>query len=93
MKVTVQFTTQLKAAIGKADDTIELDDDATVRSLITELDQRYSQAFRQFAMDAKGNFLPSVFVCINDAQCTGTVYDQILSDGDQVALVSAISGG
>lgn len=93
MKITVQFTTQLKAALGMAETTIDLPPNANVQAMISCLDKEHSPTFRQFALDQNGRFLPSLIICINDQQCSGDVLQQPLTDGDQVALVSAISGG
>ena len=90
MEIKVAFTTQLKAAIGKGEEEILLDEDATVRDAIEALAQSYPTQFAQMVFDRERGLLPSIVLCVNDQQVDD---ERKLRAGDTVTLLSAISGG
>jgi molybdopterin converting factor small subunit len=92
MRVTVQFTAQLRAAIGPSELQLDVADDSTVWSVIQKLAERYPQAFAQFVLDSKGRLLPSMLICVHNQQITAP-QQQALKSGDTVTFLSAISGG
>jgi len=92
MVVTVQYTTQLKAALGVARQQIQLGDHATLSELIKQLTEQHGAAFADLVLMPDGHLLPSIIVCIDDQQRSAG-QDIPLQDGNQVMLLSAISGG
>lgn len=92
MQVTVHYTTQLKAALGKAQESIDLPPDSSLPDLLQRLEQRHADAFRQFVRTPAGTLLPSILVCVNDQQVDPASAEP-LPDGAAVTLLSAISGG
>ena len=60
MVVTVQYTTQLKAALGIDQELIELDDDATFASLLKQLEKQHGSSFADLVLLADGRLLPSI---------------------------------
>lgn len=92
MQVTVHYTTQLKAALGKAQESIDLPPNSRVPDLLQHLDQRNTDSFRQLVLTPAGELLPSILVCVNDQQVDPACQDP-LPDGATVTLLSAISGG
>jgi molybdopterin converting factor small subunit len=92
VNITAIYTTQLKAALGKATESIELADDATIGTLIAALTERHGDDFTRFVLDQAGNLLPSIILCIGDEQ-VAPGNDTPLADGDSVTFLSAISGG
>lgn len=89
MKVTVAYTTQLKAALGKSEQTLSVETGATVQDAIEELAKVHADAFTQFVL-SEGQLLPSILLSVNDRQVDAT---EPLADGDVITLLSAISGG
>lgn len=89
MKVTVLFTTQLKAAIGHSDQSITLCDNATVKDAIAVLAEKHPDHFAKLVM-ADGELLPSILLSVNDQQVE---INAPLKDNDTLTLLSAISGG
>lgn len=89
MKVTVAFTTQLKAALGKSEQTFTLPANATASDAVAALAEENPDVISQFAMN-EGVLLPSILLSVNDQQVTA---DTPLSEGDVLTLLSAISGG
>jgi len=92
MNITAVYTTQLKASLGVASESCEVADDATVGTLVALLADRHGDDFTRLALDAKGNLLPSIILCIGDEQ-VASGSNAALSDGDSVTFLSAISGG
>lgn len=89
MEVTVAFTTQLKAALGKSEHTVTLDDGATVGQAIQSLSDIYPDEFSRLVL-AGDQLMPSILLSVNDGQVQA---DTEVFDGDTITLLSAISGG
>jgi molybdopterin converting factor small subunit len=92
MKVQVNYTTQLKAALGRGSEQVELPSPGTLPRLLQKLVETHGATFRDLALDGQGQPLPSILLCIGDQQVdhdTGTE----LKEGDEVTILSAISGG
>ena len=92
MNIRVHFTTQIRSALGMAGDVVELPARATVLDLLRRLAQQHGDSFRQSVLDADGHPVPSILMCVGDDQVTGSL-DLPLNDGDEVTILSAISGG
>ena len=91
MEITVQFTTQLRAALGASQQTVSLPAGASVRDLLDTLTQQHPESFQRLVVDANGNLRPNLFVCVDDQQIQQL--DVILRPHQTVTLLSAISGG
>jgi len=92
MTITVLFTTQLKASIGKSSDKVQFDGPVTIAEVLIALEDRYGADFRDLVLRENGQILPSILLCLGDEQIDPNC-DQPLSDGDVLTLLSAISGG
>ena len=92
MNVQVNYTTQLKAALGCGSESITLRPPATVSQLLRELAQIHGESFRHLVLDDQGQPLPSILICIGDQQVDSHTAAE-LKDGDQLTILSAISGG
>ena len=91
MIINVQYTTQLRAALGRSDEKVEFNEDATLQMLLATLSTRHPEAFSRFVWDSDQRLLPNLIVTVGDQQVTSM--QQRLGDGDTVTLLSAISGG
>lgn len=92
MRISVQYTTQLKASLGVPEEEIELPPSSSVNDLVERLKVQHGEAFTKFALDASGTLLPNLVVCVDDQQVT--LPDQVdLTEGSTVMFLSAISGG
>ena len=89
MQIKVSFTSQLKAALGKGDESITLPENATVQDAIDALSKSYVDEFQQFVV-TDGRLMPSILTSVNDQQVDCSAE---LQDGDNLILLSAISGG
>ncbi len=92
MHVHVQYTTQIKAALGIAEETIEVPAASGIAELLRILGQRHAEPFRQSVVMADGQLLPSILLCVDDRQVDPDDPTP-LSDGSTITFLSAISGG
>ncbi|MDP7266717.1 MAG: MoaD/ThiS family protein [Pirellulales bacterium] len=92
MQIHVLYTAQLKDAAGAAEQMIILPDRSTVRRCLSEIVQIHGEALRTMLFDSEENLLPSVLLCLGDEQIS-IDHASPLSDGDELTLLSAISGG
>ena len=92
MKVKVVYMTQVKSALGLPAELIEVQSPCTSRDLILQLANIHGDKFRQLVMDDQGKLLPSILLCIGDKQI-GSDQAVELKEGDEMTILSAISGG
>ena len=92
MKVTVHYTTQIRSAIGKAREEVSLEEGATLSDLVQRLIREHGESLQDLLLSEQSTLLPSILLCVGDEQVD---FDRSepLSDGDQITLLSAISGG
>jgi molybdopterin converting factor small subunit len=92
MIIDVHYTTQLRAALGQAQQRVTIDDGATLDQLLQQLADDQPEVFSRLVLDAQGQLLPNIILCVDDQQVTAADR-HVLHDGAQVTLLSAISGG
>ena len=92
MKVSVVYTTQIKAALDLAEEAVDVAEGATAVDLLRHLADKHGSTFGELVFSADGALLPSLLLCVGDEQLTSPA-EQSLGDGDVVTLLSAISGG
>ena len=101
IKVYVSYAGQLKAALGQSDEEIELADSAqgsdpeggpTVRELLSHLVELHGTEFEKQLFGSPGVLRSGILLCIGDAH-VGNDLSLRLSDGNEVTLLMAISGG
>ncbi|MFP6613654.1 MAG: MoaD/ThiS family protein [Pirellulales bacterium] len=94
MKITVQFTTQLKATLGHSSEELDLESPASVGDAIAHLRKIHGHKLCGLLYDERGELLPSVLVCVGDGQISAdNASESELNEGECVTLLSAISGG
>lgn len=94
MKVRVEYTGQLRKAIGRPNDCVELSDDATASELLKHLATTCAEHIRPHLVNSAGQFQPSLLVAINDTAYMSRQLDSaVLCDGDSVVLLPPIGGG
>jgi molybdopterin converting factor small subunit len=82
----------VRAALGVSSETIELPADCTVRQFLVALTRRHEPRLRGLVVDDRGRLLPAIMLCVNAEQIMA-LDARNLADGDDVLLMSAISGG
>ena len=92
MRLTIIYTTQLKAALGIGTEVVEVPPPATATELVAALAAKHGPEFRRLALDAAGRPLASLLICVGDEQVPPAA-PLNLKDGDTITILSAISGG
>ena len=93
MKVRVQFTAQLRTAIGRSSDELELPDGSSVAALIESLAAMFAEA-RPHLLTADGQPHRSLLIVVNDAAVSAaSAAEGRLCEGDAVTLMPPIAGG
>ncbi len=92
MNVRVHYTAQLRTALNRTGDELELPSAATVGDLFDSISQLHGEPFDNLAKCDNGQLHPSLLVCIGD-QCIGQDFAVELQTGDEVTLLSPVSGG
>ena len=94
MNVRVEFTGQLRTAIGQASDHVELPEGATVAVLLVQLEQWCGEAASPHLFDSSGQVQPSLLVAINGSAYPSRQAAAVgLRDGDTIVLLPPIAGG
>lgn len=79
MRITIHYLAQIKRAIGVATETIELEADATLHSLVQELARRHGAVFDS-----------ALLFFVNDEHATK---ETRLADNDVVTILAPMAGG
>ena len=92
MKIKVKYTAQLKKAIGKGEELLEVDENTTVAKLLAILDQKNSEAFTNIVFNEKGEFMNAILLVLNGKQIA---YNSsgVLANNDTITLMAPIAGG
>lgn len=94
MKVRVQYTAQLRTAIGRSEEDAELPDGSTLTALLGHLAQRHNHVASHHLLTSTGRAQISLLVVVNDSAVAAHQLDSILlRAGDVVALLPPIAGG
>ncbi|ASJ01509.1 ubiquitin-like small modifier protein 1 [Thermococcus gorgonarius] len=88
MKVTVRYFARYRSLVGKGEEEVELPEGATVRDLIEKLKELHPVLKNE--VFAEDDDLADVNVSRNGRYVR---FDEILKDGDIVALFPPVSGG
>lgn len=92
MIVRVLYTTQLKHALQRASDEVDLAKPLTVGQLLQHLSQLHGEPFNKLVLASPGELNPSMLVCVGN-ECLGRDLSANLNEGDEVTLLSPVSGG
>jgi len=92
MKIRIKTFAQIKDILG-ADSLIECQDDTSMRALLKALRERAGKSEDQlFSMD--GDLRSNLVLMLNGARIYEEDIDSLkLSEGDEVTLLSPVSGG
>ena len=92
MKVIVKYSAQLKQAAGVAQETLEVADGCLARDAVLKLAAGKSGPLKEMLLDSVGAPRAHILLCVNDEQ-VGWDSGVKLNEGDEIALLSPISGG
>ena len=92
MEIKLKFTAQLKDVSGVEQSSFTIDGTENFKEVIQNIATHYGGAFYKSLFTNDGNYRYSNLIVLNDYQVNYT--DQIqLVEGDQITLMSPISGG
>lgn len=92
MRIRLNYMSQLKTALGRTSDTAELPDGATVRALVERLVEQNRPELSELLCEPCGALRRSLVVCVGGRQVP-LDHPAPLADGDEVLLLTPISGG
>ncbi len=90
MQVTLHYFAQLKRAAGAAEESVTLENGATLRDLVRRLAERHDEGFRQMVLDMVGEPQRALLYAIGDKQAD---LSQPLADADVVTILAPMAGG
>ena len=90
--IKVKYTAQLKKAVGKANDLLEIEEELTIEGCLKLLLAKYTEAFTNIVFDENGNYLNAVLLVVNGVQRDFEDATE-LQNGDELMIMSPIAGG
>ena len=92
MRITVQYTAQIKQAAGIASEAIDVSEPCTVQDVISRVAQAHGEPLKGLLLNPDGLVQRSILLFVGDDQvrCHKPVK---LNDQDVVTILSPISGG
>ena len=93
MKITIEYSAQIRRALGVSEETIDLENSQNLHDLILYLAEIHGQLFKDLILDMEGNLSRMILASVNGVQVQGRTSSADLKDGDLVNLMSPISGG
>jgi len=95
MKVKVKFFALVRELTGKREELVDLDDQATVRTLLDKLVDEYGAKFHEYLFEPASNrprgYLQFLIDGRNIALMQGL--DTILKEGSSFAILPPVGGG
>jgi molybdopterin converting factor small subunit len=92
MSVRLHYASRFASAAGTDREQVELDQPISVRELLESIAERHGNAFRLVTFASDGVLQPALMICVNDEHLLDPA-EHLLRDGDEVLVLSAISGG
>lgn len=92
MKVTVEYSAQLKKTIGHATEEIDVADEATVQQVVEDIARREGEPVEGLILAREGRLSSSILLCVNDEQVFWST-SRTLEDGDTITITTPIAGG
>lgn len=92
MKITLQYETQIKRAVGTGAETIEAADGADAAEVLRTAAERHDESVRAMLLTDNGQLRPSLLMFVGDQQVSRQT-SVPLTDGDTVTVMLPISGG
>jgi MoaD family protein len=91
VRLKVSYSGQARAAAGCGSEEFELPATATLHDLLLAIASRHGERMAEL-LDFKNRGAPAVLVFVNEEQVSWEA-PPVLKDGDEVMLLSPISGG
>ena len=83
MKITIEYSAQIRRTLGVSEETIDLMDSQSLHDLILHLAEKHGQLFKDLILDVEGNLSRMILASVNSVQVQeSTSVD--LKDGKKV---------
>jgi molybdopterin converting factor small subunit len=94
MKVSIRYSAQLKTAVGRSLDVLELPDNCTLETLFTHLAAHLEPAAAAHLLNSTGTIRPGLLIVVNQtvASSDAAATTRLHAD-DTVLLLPPIAGG
>ncbi len=92
MKITVNYSAQLKQVTGVTTESIELEAPCSLQELVLRLVSDRGVALRHLLIEPHGNLRNSILAIVNDDQVHWQTLIQ-LKEGDDITFLSPLAGG
>jgi len=93
MKITIQYTGQLSNLAGRSEETADLPEDASLKTLVDQLKTKHEPDFIDLLLDSDGELRPSILVIFDGEQADGKSEVLQLAGVKTVMLMAPIAGG
>ena len=90
MKITIEFSAQLKRAAGCREISVEIPEGGSATDAACRAVDAIESDVSHLLFNESGAIQPSLLVFVNDMQADS---DHVLNDGDRISFLSPISGG
>jgi len=92
MKVTIEYSAQMKKTIGHAQEELDVGTGKTVCDIVREIAEREGDPLKSFLLDDGDDLGHSILLFLNDEQ---VVWQEspALTDGDVLTIATPIAGG
>lgn len=92
MKVTVEYSAQLRKVIGRATEELHPGRGATVQEVVADIAKREGEPLQGLLLAKEGRPSSSILLCVNDEQVFWSTPRE-LEDGDTITITTPIAGG
>jgi molybdopterin synthase sulfur carrier subunit len=95
MKVKVKFFALVRELTGKRDELVDLEDQATVRTLLAKLMDEYGVKFREYLLDPVSKEPKGYLQFLMDGRNIALMQglDTALKEGSSLAILPPVGGG
>jgi molybdopterin converting factor small subunit len=94
MRLRVQYTAQLRTAVGRSEEEIELPDGSNLADLLVHVASVLCQDAAGYLLTSSGELQPSLLVAVNNGAVSAHEARAVLvNSGDVVTLLPPIAGG
>ena len=95
MKVTVKFFALVRELTGRREETVDLDDQATVRMLLDRLVEEHGAKFKDYMFDPTSNQPRGHLQFLIDGRNVALMkgLDTVLTEGCSFAILPPVGGG
>ena len=93
MEITVEYTGQLAGITGETDETVEIAEGTTLKSLLDRLGSKHGEQYSDLLVSEAGELRPSTLVIIDGHQAEGDRGSIVLDEVKTVMLMTPIAGG